>query len=341
MWEVRNRTPFAAEIGFDRDRDGHEYCCLMVKGTFDLIHDAPLPVAQDQPAPRRVPVMSEDPARPELLADTDCVPFLPTSEFLVEGTVPAPQGKTKPYHDIGVRLGTIQKHARLFGPRKAKPAWIGWDMVSEGPVGDVPLLWSNAFGGTPDDPDKGPNRANPAGRGIEMIHGSLLDPDGAIVLPQVCEPDVDVLTDYTRARPVGFGPVSRHWEPRVGYAGTYDTKWEDERRPLLPRDFDPRFYLCAPADQHFPKPLTGGEAGRLIGFGPQQIDFRLPQIVLSAQVRFDRAYTDLSFRLGRVFIDASGPRLSLLWLASLRCDGREHLIEWATIRVRQMAGVAQ
>ena len=43
-----------------------------------------------------------------------------------------------------------------------------------------------------------------------------------------------------------FGPVGRHWEPRVRYAGTYDDRWTEDRMPLLPKDFDDRFHNAAP-----------------------------------------------------------------------------------------------
>ena len=60
-------------------------------------------------------------------------------------------------------------------------------------------------------------------------------------------------------RPAGFGPIARHWSPRVKFAGTYDAKWKQERLPLSPADFDDRFYLCVPEDQQAPSYLKGGE----------------------------------------------------------------------------------
>ena len=35
--------------------------------------------------------------------------------------------------------------------------------------------------------------------------------------------------------PQGFGFIAPHWEPRVGFAGTYDEAWQKNRAPHLPK----------------------------------------------------------------------------------------------------------
>ena len=64
--------------------------------------------------------------------------------------------------------------------------------------------------------------------------------------------------------PAGFGPIARHWEPRVRWAGTYDKRWQRTRKPLLPDDFDDRFHQCAPEDQQVDGGLIGGELVELL-----------------------------------------------------------------------------
>lgn len=60
---------------------------------------------------------------------------------------------------------------------------------------------------------------------------------------------VDAPLEYwdTLPAPAGFGPISPWWRPRQQHASTYDEAWLSERHPLLPRDFDERFWQCAPA----------------------------------------------------------------------------------------------
>src|SRR5262245_60706553 len=45
--------------------------------------------------------------------------------------------------------------------------------------------------------------------------------------------------------PFGFGFFPKNRPPRLGYAGTYDAKWTESRCPLLPEDFDDRFFQAA------------------------------------------------------------------------------------------------
>ncbi len=89
-----------------------------------------------------------------------------------------------------------------------------------------------------------------------------------------------------------IGPVAHHWRPRVSYAGTYDKAWEDSRDPLPPRDFDRRYFRCAPADQQTATFLLGYEEVQLGGFTPNgYFAFVLPRIVFNVVTRF-RAATD-------------------------------------------------
>ncbi|MBN3752380.1 DUF2169 domain-containing protein [Paraburkholderia sp. Tr-20389] len=63
-------------------------------------------------------------------------------------------------------------------------------------------------------------------------------------------PDDFIRTAQTYGEsPAGFGAVGRSWVPRLQMAGTYDAKWQNERWPLLPDDFDFGYWNCAPRDQ--------------------------------------------------------------------------------------------
>jgi hypothetical protein len=64
---------------------------------------------------------------------------------------------------------------------------------------------------------------------------------------------VQVAQSY-RYRPAGLGPIGRPWTPRVGFTGTYDQRWLDERWPNLPKDMDFAYWNCAPQDQQIAFP---------------------------------------------------------------------------------------
>ena len=55
MWQLDNRTPFAAERGWVRDRDGTEIWLVAVKATFDVLPDGTTQVSKEQPPVLRLP----------------------------------------------------------------------------------------------------------------------------------------------------------------------------------------------------------------------------------------------------------------------------------------------
>src|SRR5690606_1552503 len=85
---------------------------------------------------------------------------------------------------------------------------------------------------------------NPIGRGI-------VDPDGFPDVSECAAPQIEglnhpVTTPGEEMEPAGLAPVSPFWEQRAGLAGTYDGAWLEKRHPLLPKDFDFRFWQAAP-----------------------------------------------------------------------------------------------
>ena len=89
------------------------------------------------------------------------------------------------------------------------------------------------------------DRRNPVGRGICKDTRTLVGQPA----PNFEDPRAPISDPLKRPEPVGFGPVAPNWLPRSKLAGTYDERWQSERYPLLPPDFDPRFLNAAPDDQ--------------------------------------------------------------------------------------------
>jgi hypothetical protein len=64
---------------------------------------------------------------------------------------------------------------------------------------------------------------------------------------------------------------------RAQYAGTYDESWQRQRAPLLPADFDDRFYNIAPIDQQLDR-YPAGETITLVNMTPRGHEsFLLPE----------------------------------------------------------------
>ncbi|HHH26860.1 MAG TPA: DUF2169 domain-containing protein, partial [Polyangiaceae bacterium] len=57
-----------------------------------------------------------------------------------------------------------------------------------------------------------------------------------------------------------LGAIPANWMPRAALAGTFDERWEAERMPLMPEDFDLRFYQSAHPRLQLDTRITPGMA---------------------------------------------------------------------------------
>jgi hypothetical protein len=122
-------------------------------------------------------------------------------------------------------------------------------------------------------------------------------------------------------QPTCFAPICAHWEPRLGYAGTYDEEWQKHRAPYLPKDFDPRFLQQAPPGLIAPGYLTGGEPVELRGVTPSGVlRFRLPQVVLKVSYWLDGSPQERPVHLDTVMMEPEMSRFTLTWRSVFPCD---------------------
>jgi hypothetical protein len=339
MWEVRNRTPFAAAGNFDRDSDGREAWCVAVRGTFDLVNGSPLKPSEVQDEAMLAPIYAGADSG-ELVSEHDICPFITATDILLAGIVVPPKPGL-PQLPITIRVGALTKSATVFGPRTAEMRWRGWQLAQEGTVGDTELTWRNSFGGEAAFPKPAAHPENPVGIGYQLMFSKGVESGTTQALPLIDRADSDLIGNPKAVSPVGFGPVPRHWQPRLPLAGTYDASWEQHRAPLLPKDFDPRFYNTAPADQVASGFLRGGEDVELTGMFPEgPMKFRLPQVIFTGHTRLGTARHDSRFALARVVIDLTSRRLSMVWIMALPCNGQDDMLEYTYVQVKQMAGVA-
>jgi hypothetical protein len=111
---------------------------------------------------------------------------------------------------------------------------------------------------------------NPIGVGYQNQRSSA--PDVLTARPNVTTVSSD------RLEPAGLGPIGRWWHPRARFAGTYDQRWLDSRWPLLPEDFDARYYQSAPPDQQS-RSVRGGERVEIVNMTPAGYwQFALPRV---------------------------------------------------------------
>lgn len=341
MWQLDNRTPFAAERTWVRDRDGAEIWVVALKCTFDVKPDGRAEIADVQPPVVMAPEHTnpDDPAKSSLTYDTDLVRTKATTDVILLGHAYAPRGEPTTQVDIGFRVGPVIKQLRAIGDR----VWRGGSPSKPEAFLKMPVTYERAYGGF--DPESVETQEpqwevrNPVGVGFASSKPRNED----CKLPNIEYPGRLIKSWKDRPPPAGFGPICAHWQPRAGFAGTYDDKWQQERFPLLPDDFDERYYQCAPADQQAPRFLAGGESVVLLNLTPTgQLGFTVPRMFLGLETFFytgDRQLHDPP-RLHTVIIEPDFPRVSLVWQSALPCHPKVYKLEKTRIILKRDLGAS-
>ena len=332
MWQVDNRSPFAAERGWVRDRDGAEVWLVAVKASFDIRPDGSTEVAKVQPPVLRAPVYHGEPGQSSIKYEADLVLGKKTTDIIVVGHAHAPPGSAATSLDAGFRVGTVQKIVRVIGDR----TWTPRGPSAPEPFTKMPLLYERAFGGVDlmsGQPEQDWDWRNPVGCGFAVRQENL---DG-LSLPNFELADFPITSWEDRPPPAGLGALCSHWQPRVSCAGTYDDSWMKSRHPLLPEDFDERFFQFAPADQQTPDFLSGGEPVALLNLSPLgNLRFVLPKLFLGFETRFYDGSREIHKRrkLHSVIIEPDFPRVSLVWHSALPCHFKVQKLERTIITLK-------
>lgn len=310
MWAIDNRTPHAVERTWVRDPEGRHQWVVVLKATFDVGERGALRQSDEQPPPRHEPEYRGDPATTSLRAEADLVPLRPTTDVVVVGQAHAPAGKPSRAVPVGLRIASVDKVLVVRGERVYVDGALGVTPSAPAEFVTKPVEYERAFGGADTtDPDPSRHRIdlrNPVGRGF-AIHASRLlgQPAPNVEYPQ---------GDPARVGPAGLGPIASHWSPRRELAGTYDAAWLRHRSPLLPKDFDPRFHSCAPADQRTHEYLRGGERIEVVHMTPGGVlRCDLPRMEPVFTTFFGRRKRVSAAHLVSVVVEADAARLSIAW----------------------------
>ncbi len=319
------------------DKEGRPTMVCVVKGTFEISKNGSLQLATKQ-AP--INVSGEywgDPEKSSYKYEPECAIFKATTDVALLGYAYAPKSRTTEVQ-VSLRAGPVEKSVRVVGDR----FWIK-TLGSVGasdpqPFERIPLQYERAFGGwdrsDPDPKNHAFEPRNPIGIGFRSRNGRFQE---GVSLPNLEDSRQPLRRYGSTVPPAGFGFTSPNWEPRAKFGGTYDKKWTDERMPLLPLDFDYRYFNSASEGLIAPEYFRGDEnilvenaspggrlAFRLPGYSPPMIDVELQ----------GAKHFDLETHLDTVIINAEERVLFLLWRGKLSLSrGMEEL---AGIQVRAM-----
>jgi hypothetical protein len=291
----------------------------MVKGTFDLAPDGTTPASAEQVPVFIAPVYRGAEGESSLLYEQDLSAAKPHTDIYLNATAHAPHGY--PTREMTVGLGTPAGTKTLLvkGDRRWERNRYGEIAATETtPFTTMPLIYERAYGGYDrQDPDPLNHRLdprNPVGTGL-FTHD--LHRDGKL-LPNIAPLE-------SALEPVGFGALCSYWQPRLSFQGTYDQRWMDTKKPLLPDDFDPRWLQCAPLDQQVRPHLRGGEPFALLGMTPSgTLRFSLPKHYFAFSTHVRRKVLEHRAQLDTVVIEPDHPRVILTWRSVLSCH---HLID--------------
>lgn len=333
MFATTNATRHAATAVVLADAEGRDVILAVAKATFALGRGRRLELAEE-PAPLAFADEYRDkPGKSSLAAASDFALSKPRGDVIVLGTARAPGGKPVDSMKVSVRVGSLSASLAVTGDRVWKKGLIGVAPGKPEKFREMPLVWERAYGGAaPGKGGEGGERfaANPVGRGFWLFDKDAADQP----LPNLEWPDDPLRKLGDRPAPACFAFVSPDWESRAAFAGTYDAAWERDRSPLLPKDFDPRFFNTATAALQSQRPLEGGEPVVLNGLHAEgEQSFELPRDRIHVDLMTPREHVEShAATLDTVVIDADAGLVQLVWRACVLAP--EPLTRLQHVRIR-------
>jgi len=342
MLQFDNTSPFKAEfLGFP-NLEGVDTVHVVIKGTFILTGSEPA-LAEEQRPLTLVDEYWGEADDSSLRYASEVHLGKPGTDVVVVGQACAPGERPAEHVDVSVAVAGRQKSARVQGDRYWTEGLGGLGPSRPKPFVRMPLVYERTYGGKhlldPEAETYLYEARNPVGCGF-MGKRSIKEILGHPV-PNIEDPRAPIGAPSSPGVPVGFGPIAPSWEPRLGFAGTYDDAWRRTRAPYLPRDFDPRFFHSAPDEFVFPEPLVGGESIAMLGLHPEGVQrFSLPRCELSIIATLAGEPEPLSFSIETLVLEPSDQRFTITWRASLPVTKQMLHVEKVAVSLERMEGAS-
>jgi hypothetical protein len=314
--DLRNQTPYTCQSLPLTARNGATLLRIVLKGGFDILSDGQLGLAQKQPDVLMEDTYWGEPGKSSIRYESDVILGKPTTDLIIVGNARAPGGSPVEEMDVQVAYeNRLIKRLRVFGNREWRRGLIGARITRPEPFSAMPIVYERAFGGS-DEKGSEPRNRSGIGYSSEGNHA-----DEGMPLPNVEFPDQLIDSAGDTPEPAGLGVICKHWDPRLSYAGTYDEAWLEDRFPLLPEDFDTRFFQSVPADQWIERP-RGGESVSIQGMTTDGLlRFRLPPCEIKLQLRYRDGVEDKLMEPETLLVEPDERRLLITWAASADIHG--------------------
>jgi len=321
---VTNHTPFAFDHFFLADESGRPIVVTVVKATFE-IRSHMLVLADEQVPIDMAGQRNGDAESSSYKYEPEIAFIKPATDVVLVGNATAPRANTR---EMGVtfKVGSLQRSLNVVGDRVWLRKGGRIEMSSPESFEVMPLQYERAFGGTDDSVEgQSPTELrNPAGVGFRSDPNNFVE---GTRLPNIEEPAAPIQNYGDRPPPAGVGFVSPHWQPRAALGGTFDAEWTDKRMPLLPEDFDRRYFNAASAGLVASGYLAGDEPVTIHGAAAGSLGFKLPggeaprcQVSLVSE-----GDVELETKLDTVIVNSDELRLFMLWRAHTPVTGAHDL----------------
>ncbi len=335
MLEIRNKTPFSAMLVPSLDKHGHNYAVMIVKGTFKIhAQGASLVMADEQQAPLQNDVFYGEAGKSSVKYESDISPVKRAVDLVLNGHAYAPGGRAISALDASLQIGRYKKSIRVFGDRTWQKHHLRWEQTPPVKFERMRLVYENSFGGVaPRESEESPVefcRYNPLGKGFAGTDGKGLKL--GLALPNLEDPTQLIQYWDDCPAPVGVGFICRNWAPRLMYAGAYDEQWKKDRMPLLPQDFDDRYYNGAQTQLMLSSEFELGETVELIHFSEQgSLKFRLPRyrVVVTALIKGKPVTHVLA--MDTIVIEPDDMRVFITWRHAIPCKNQFLYIDNVTV----------
>jgi hypothetical protein len=210
---VRNETPFEYLAFESVDPQLSEFWVLVLRGTFRIVPNATLELAETQHPMVEGDVFRGEPNASSLLMECDIAPFKKRSDVMVNAIAHAPAGRPSPRWPVRLRVGSLDKTLHVTGPRRWIKNGRGYHLEAPEPCSSVPLDYEHAFGGVFQRASGQLEvfEQNPVGLGF--VPAGEAPHEETLRAPQIESPDDPIVEMGRLHEPQGFGPITRSWEP--------------------------------------------------------------------------------------------------------------------------------
>jgi hypothetical protein len=335
-----NLTPFAAGPYLLADESGADVLTFVVKASYAIEGPTSLSLAEKQEEIVTAPEYYEDADASSVKYESEVYFVKPATDVVLIGHAFS-TSYDREQVDVSLTVGPVRKTVRVFGNRYWSRGVAGHSPSRPEPFEQIPLRYENAFGGwyrTGEDPSLHTfEPRNPVGRGfVPEKHQGIPDD---LAVPNLENPTELVGSPTDRPTPAGFGFIAPGWPPRMSYAGTYDDAWQQERMPLLPKDFNRLYFNGAPPDLMVRGFLHGGEPVEVTNASQMgTLRFHLPVLWPEAVAMFkDGTRHAADMLLDTVVINTDENLVFLVWRTHVNVQGRIHDVVWAKTQLKQMS----